>query len=118
MTTPMRWTNPSLPPMLHQGVILLYIRAVLGLLFNVRWVVLTIAMVAGGYGIANEKRWGYLLGVTAAIFPFVVYAYWILGGVDLWDFLRVYILTLIFDVALAAMLLHPTSREYQRIWFR
>ena len=28
------------------------------------------------------------------------------------------ILTLIFDVGLVALLLHPESRQYQRIWFK
>jgi hypothetical protein len=28
------------------------------------------------------------------------------------------IITLMFEVALIALLLHPQSREYQRIWFK
>ena len=27
---------------------------------------------AGGYGIANEKKWGYGLGVAMAVLPFVL----------------------------------------------
>jgi hypothetical protein len=28
------------------------------------------------------------------------------------------LLTLMFEIALLALLLHPQSREYQRIWFK
>lgn len=69
---------------------------------------LAVALGFGAYGIANEKKWGYSLAIVAAVvnalLPFLVF-----GGVN--------ILTLIFDVALVILLLHPMSRDYQRIWF-
>ena len=71
-----------------------------------------IGSVAAGYGIANERKWGYILGVAMALLPFVLtIAYrgsFLSGGV----------INLLFEVALVALLLHPQSRDYQRIWFK
>ncbi len=93
---------------------LFYISAVFGVLGGGLFSLLGLPIVAGqaaaGFGIANEKRWGYWIGVLVA-------------GVDvLWT---IYggngagsLINLIFAVALFALLVHPQSREYQRIWFR
>jgi hypothetical protein len=103
-----RWTNPSQPQTLQIAVLLLYINAVFGLIYGALGTPLGLILVVGGvvagFGIANEKRWGYILGIVAA-------------GVDV--LLSVgSILSLMFAVALVALLLHPQSRGYQRIWFR
>jgi hypothetical protein len=75
---------------------------------------LVVGLGFGGYGIANEKKWGYGLAVTAAL---VQVAFWLL--VVIYDGLGFnLVLNLMFDVALVALLLHPQSREYQRIWFK
>ena len=37
-------------------------------------------------------------------------------GIDV--FTSTVIISLLFDAALVALLLHPMSREYQRIWFK
>jgi hypothetical protein len=66
--------------------------------------VLVIGGVIAGFGIANEKRWGYGLGLVVAFVDVLLS----LGN----------ILSLMFAVALVALLLHPQSRGYQRIWFR
>jgi hypothetical protein len=119
-----RWTNPSLPQTLQIAVFLLYFRAVIGLLLGafvaVIGLLLVVAMAAAGFGIANEKRWGYRLGVGAAILALLPVALAVatgriglLGLFDLGIALRV-----AFDIALIALLLHPTSREYQKIWFK
>ena len=65
-------------------------------------------------GIANEKRWGYAVGVIGAILQVVVLV--AIFGADVLTSLA--IISLGFDVALVALLLHPMSREYQRIWFK
>jgi hypothetical protein len=103
-----RWTNPSQPQTLQIAVFLLYINAFFALLgFSPLWILLAAGGVAGGYGIANERRWGYHLGIATAILT-ILYG----GG-----FGGQSLVTLAFDVALAALLLHPQSRDYQRIWF-
>jgi hypothetical protein len=117
-----RWTNPSQPQTLYVAVILLYINAVMSLVFgafgNLVGLLLVAGGVAAGLGIANEKRWGYLLGVAVAglnLVFFVVLPVVVEGlGVILNP---IFLINSVFPVALFALLVHPMSREYQRIWF-
>ena len=105
-----QWTNPSQPQTLQIAVFLLYINAVFALLFARPFGLLFLAGgIAGGLGIAQEKRWGYGVALAVALLPFVL----IIAG----KALITGIIGLMFDVALVALLLHPQSREYQRIWF-
>lgn len=114
-----RWLNPSQPQTLQIAVFLLYLHAVFALLlWNLPTWILLLTVVGGaasGYGIANERRWGYLLGVGVALVPFVWPLFY---GAGL-GWIPTYALTIsgLFDVALVALLLHPQSRDYQRIWF-
>ena len=73
-----------------------------------------IALGAGGFGIANEKRWGYAVAVAGAVLQ-VVMLLAVFGSRVLTS---TAIINLLFDGALVALLLHPMSREYQRIWFK
>jgi hypothetical protein len=108
-----QWTNPSQPQTLQIAVFLLYMNAVFALLFgglgSVYGLMIIAGGVAGGLGIAQEKRWGYGVALAVALLPFVL----IIAG----KALVTGIIGLMFDVALIALLLHPQSREYQRIWF-
>jgi hypothetical protein len=112
-----RWTNPTQPQMMQIAVFLLYFNAILLALFGGLFSAIGIALVAGGasagYGIANERKWGYGLGLAVAAIPFVLIAFSLLNGN-----VSINPISLIFDIALAALLLHPQTREYQRIWFR
>lgn len=112
-----RWVNPSQPQTLQIAVFLLYINAFFSLLFGGIFHLYGIATIIGGaasgFGIANEKRWGYNLAIAVAILPFVLrIAY---GGVD--SLLGSDVINLLFEVALVALLVHPHSRDYQKIWF-
>ncbi len=108
-----QWTNPSQPQTLQIAVFLLYMNAVFALLFgglgSIYGLMIIAGGVAGGLGIAQEKRWGYGVALAVALLPFVL----IIAG----KALVTGIIGLMFDVALIALLLHPQSREYQRIWF-
>ena len=73
-----------------------------------------IALGAGGFGIANEKRWGYAVAVIGAVFQVIV----LLDTYGTSVLTSTAIINLMFDGALVALLLHPMSREYQRIWFK
>ena len=111
--------NPTQPQTLQIGVFLLYINAVFGLLdyFRTQWapfLLIAVGGAAAGYGIANERKWGYYLGVAMAFLPFGLRAYY--GGLG--EVLSTDALTLLFEIALVALLLHPQSRDYQRIWFK
>ena len=84
------------------------------------------ANVLGGFLMANERKLGYKLALVAAFAPFVL-RFWAysdienrLGGsVSIWDKLTGNdTIGFIFEVALCALLLHPQSRNHQRIWFK
>ncbi len=111
-----RWVDQTQPQTLVIATIVMYINAVLGLitgrfliLSGVGVVLVVLGPVAAGWGIANEKNWGYWLGVvlTAITVALLVVSFG-LGGVIL----------LLFYVALLALLLHPQSREYRKTWFK
>jgi hypothetical protein len=115
-----RWVNQSQPQTLYGATILCYIDAVFGLLFGVITVspllgiATIIGLAAGGFGIANEKKWGYAVAVGAAILQLGMLL--LIFGLDVLGFPT--IMTLMFDGLLVGLLVHPMSRDYQRIWFR
>ena len=113
-----RWVDPSQPQTLQIAVFLLYAQAVLALLFGqflyVEGLVALAGGVPAGYGIANEQKWGYGLGLLVALFPFI--ARIALNGLN--NVFTTDIISLMFEVALVVLLLHPQSREYERIWFK
>ena len=114
-----RWLNPTQPQTLQIAVFLLYINAVFIVLTFLRTGWLPFLIIAGGgvgagYGIANERKWGYGLGIVMSFLPFALRAYY--GGLG--NILTTDALSLMFEIALVALLLHPQSRDYQRIWFK
>jgi len=119
-----RWVNPAQPQTLQIAVFLLYFNAAFGLLaFIIRpgayesfWLLVALAIIAGqvlgGWGIANEFKWAYPLAIAMAVLPFLL-RFFIAGnpfGTD--------VISLMFEIALVALLIHPQSRDYQRIWFK
>ena len=111
-----RWVNPTQPQTLQIAVFFLYFTAAFQLLFGGLFSALSLVLiavsVAGGYGIANERKWGYICGLVAAFSPFALR---LLLGLPI---LGTNLINLVFEVALVALLLHPQSREYERIWFK
>jgi hypothetical protein len=94
------------------ATMLLYINAAFEILdiFSFPFYLLLIAgQVAGGLGIANERKLGYWLAVTIAVLSLVPVV--LVPG-------EVNIVSLIFQVALVVLLLHPQSRSYKHTWFR
>ena len=114
-----RWINQSQPQTMVIAVFLLYFNAAI-LLFNMLsyrtlgalTLIVVAASVGAAWGIANEKKWGYYAGVAMAFLPFALRLYYG-GGLIGPDFLN-----FLFEVALVALLLHPQSRDYERIWFK
>ena len=108
--TPIRWVDRSQPQTLMSATILLYVNAVLGLLGGLSPISLlfVVGQVAAGLGIANERKWGYWLGValTALIVAWLVV-----------NFAFIAILSLLIYIAMLALLLHPMSRSYRKTWF-
>lgn len=131
------WVNSRQPQTLYIAQILMYFRGVMAVFFSgalssigrtelfgsrllaiVYIFLLTVGLIAGAFGIANEKKWGYMLGVVAAFAPLVVTAYVVLPDhIDALFRANVFI-DVMFDIALVALLLHQGSRAYQRAWFK
>ena len=108
-----RFFDPSQPQTLQIAVILLYLEAFFSLVgsFGVA-LPFALAYAGGGYGIANGKKWGYILALVVALLRLGVQ----LVGQTMTSALNDPI-GLMFGIALVALLAHPQSREYQKIWF-
>jgi len=131
-----RWVNQSQPDTMQIAVWLLYFRAVFTILFGpddqidvvftdslLMQGALGAVLAAGGFGIANEQKWGYYLALTGAVVPLLARALLAIGFSFRFDVpsispLEYDIIGLLFEVALLALLLHPRTREYERIWFK
>jgi hypothetical protein len=116
MAEPRRWFDPSQPQTLQGAVMLSYLTAALSLLFvlfGAYPLVTSLGLGAAAYGVANEKRWGYWLGIVLAGLSALLYLLLLFetGSAGI-------ILNLFFTVVLIALYLHPQSREYQRVWFK
>ena len=115
-----KFLNQSQPQTLVNATILCYIDAVFGILQGVPGssgnavLIIVVGLGLGGFGIANDKRGGDIIAVIGALLQLVVLVLFFRGVV----FTFPLILTLGFDVVLVVLLLHPVSRDYQRIWFR
>ncbi len=94
------------------GTMLLYIEGVFNMVRgNQLLLVMGILMFPAAYLIANEKKIGWILGVFSSLAAIAIRIMFIELGLNL-------LFTLIFPIVLATLLLHPTSREYQKIWFK
>jgi hypothetical protein len=105
-----RWVNRSHPQTLLMGTYLLYIDAFFGvvrLLLGGRSL-LGLALAGGaaaaGYGIAQDRNWGWYLGIAVSAIGVLLN----LGN----------LLGLLFAIAQIALLVHPMSRSYTKTWFR
>lgn len=83
--------------------------------------VVTLVVLASGFvygfaalGIANAQKIGWKVGVAVAAGAVLLP---VLSGYFLDLISSLYLLTYLFNIALLVALLHPQSREHQRIWF-
>lgn len=104
-------------------MLLFYISAAFDVLFGQVFALfpiglaLTVAFAASGYGIANDRRWAYVLGVIVAGLQMALQVVLPLALQFTVIFNPIFLLGALFPVALFALLVHPMSRDYQRIWF-
>lgn len=116
-----RWFDRSLPQTLQIATILLYMNAVFTILFSSKTPLILLPAVAeavGAYGMANSKKWGYILAVVGAIFPVLILLFYVIAyRINLISLILAEPLTIMFEAALIALLLHPQSREHQKLWF-
>ena len=100
------------PQTLASATMLLYIEGVFNLVRGQVLFLVGVAMFPAAWAIANDKRWGWRLGVVAAsLAVFIRLAWYGLSSPISLAF------ALLFPVVLLAPLVHPQSREHQRIWF-
>jgi hypothetical protein len=112
-----KWFDSSQPQTLQGAVILCYITAAFGLLWILLgayplFSIIPLGLGVAGFGVANEWRWAYGVGIALAALN-------VLGDVAILA-LGAYsvLITLLFAAVLFALLVHPQSREYERIWFK
>lgn len=86
--------------------------------------------IGGAFLMANDLKLGYRISVAAALAPFLLRAFAVqdisskgFASVSLLDYiickpLGGSVVTVMFDGALVALILHQQSRNHQRIWFR
>ena len=133
-----RWFNNRLPQTLAIAQFLLYFNAffaaldLLSVSLNSRIQltmlgrILAIAGLAanlyGGWGIANELKKGYQVALLASFLPLLtrVVLAWqagsVLGNLG-FVLLGRSLIDAMFQYALIGLLLHPMSKEHQKIWF-
>ncbi len=121
-----RWFNPNVPQTLYIAQFLLYFDAfwmALGVLFGgglgILGLIALAAYVYGAYGIANEQKRGYQVAIVASFIPLALRALVFMAGNASLMFVLFSgsVLNVIFEYALIALLLHPMSRDHQKIWF-
>ena len=115
----LRWINPHQPQTLYMAVILAYFQAFFSLLqlgnLGPLGLFILVGLAGGGFGIANEKKWGYTLAVAAAGLQVVLFVAY--GGLSALGNISV-LISFAFDVLLVVLLMHPMSRSYERTWFK
>jgi len=115
---PGRWIDHSQPQTLQGAVLFSYLNAALALLFTLilgqsPFLFIFILLAVAAFGVANERRVAYWAAVVlACAYVLGVLAIMVTGG----GFGG--ILNLLFAGILVALLLHPESRHYERIWFK
>jgi len=105
-----RWLNRYQAQTLVLGNVLLYMEGVFNLVRGPLFVLIGFAMLLAGYGIANDKRIAWRLGVAASFLSVVMRVADANIGFEVF-------FSLVFPVALLTLLVHPHSRDYQKIWF-
>ncbi len=115
------WVNPRQPQTLYLAQLLMYFRGGTLLLFGFllggspspTGLLFAVGNVVAANGVANERRWGYWLGVIVAGFALALSLLSLVGSLGQ---VLSQLIGLVFDVALVALLLHPMSRSYLRYW--
>jgi hypothetical protein len=91
-----------------------------GLLGSLVGLFVVVAFIGGGFLMANDRKVGYKLALVAAFSPFAL-RIWILWSDSRFSTLDKITgndtIGFIFEAALCALLLHPQSREHQRVWY-
>lgn len=112
-----QFLNRSHPQTLLNATLLCYFEAVFSLLDaqgDGRLLLIAVGLAAGGFGLANDMKWGYGVAIVAAVLHALLWVSFY--GANVLGFPQ--IISFAFSVVLVVLLVHPMSRDYQRIWFR
>jgi hypothetical protein len=111
----------SQPQTLQTGVMLIYLLAAMNIISALLFggggyflILLVAGSVLGAVGIANDSKGGYRVAIAFTILPLAYLAFLMIR----YRVLAFPVITVLMEIALAALLLHRQSREYARIWFR
>ena len=112
-----QWVNRSHPQTLQGAVLFSYLNAALAVVYTLilglqAWLLVFALLAVAAYAIANDKRWGYWAGVVLACLYLLGEIAALVTGGSLGA-----VLDILFAGVLVALLLHPESRHYERIWF-
>jgi hypothetical protein len=113
-----RWLNPMLPQTLQIATLLFYITAAFDVLFGQAFrfppfgLLLTLGALGAGLGIANTSKAGYKLAVAVSALGLLFAMFVVVATGSGFALIGA-----IFPAALFALVVHPQSREYQRLWF-
>ena len=97
-----------------------YARVDKGALGSLVGIIVLASFIGGGFLMANDRKIGYKLALVAAFSPFVlrIWILWSYSGFTALDKITGKdTIGFIFEAALCALLLHPLSREHQRVWY-
>ena len=136
---PRKWFDRLQPQTLQIAMWLLYLNgffALIGFMDKSDWVgyarvskgslgslvglFVVVAFIGGGFLMANDRKVGYKLALAAAFSPFAlrIWIMWSVPGIGVLDRITGSdTIGFIFEAALCALLLHPQSREHQRVWY-
>jgi hypothetical protein len=112
-----KWVDTSQPQTLQGAVLFSYFTAAFAL-FSLLFTgagpsLLLLLLAACAYGIANERRAAYRAAVVLACLYLLVQVIVLIlvhGNFGV-------IINVVFAAFVVALLVHPESRQYQRIWF-
>ena len=93
-----RWVNRHQPQTLVLATVLLYMEGLFNLARGAGLLLVGMGMAAAGFGIANDRRWGWWLGVTMAGLSVLARLTWFGSGLSM-----AFLLSLVFPVALFAL---------------
>lgn len=114
-----KWLDKSHPQTLYLATVLLYINAAFWLIELLLGDYIAGALAVGaifaGIGLANEKKAGYwgAIAVAALNLFFLLTLFWFGGFASI-----SLVINVLFAIALMALLVHPMTRNYERIWFK
>ncbi len=114
-----KWFDPAQPQTHQAATQFCYLNAALAN-FNLlvqrsaRSLVLVVLLALAGaaYGIANERRWAWRAAIGLSGLYLVLQVLVLFLGASLGT-----LLNLLFAGVLFVLLVHPQSRQYQKIWF-